>query len=97
MRSDGKKWSEFGWSMGRERMDRRRERARKENDVGFLKPPSNGFIEGVLSSFHEEGKNKRAGYKLIRAVEFGFKLQFSQKNIDSSLKKKSGFIRIYIP
>ena len=75
MRSDGKKWSEFGWSMGRERMDRCRERARKENDVGFLKPPSNGFIEGVLSSFHEEGKKKRAGYKLIRAVEFGFKLQ----------------------
>ena len=49
MRSDGKKWSEFGWSMGRERMDRCRERARKENDVGFLKPHSNGFFEGVLS------------------------------------------------
>ena len=81
-RLDGEKWSELGWStksdmFGREKMGQRKERARMKNEVGFLKLLKRRGI-CIIAGNREK---KRAGYKLIRALEFGFNLQFSHLKV----------------
>ena len=51
-------------------MGQRKERARMKNEVGFLKLLKRRGICIIAG----RRKKKRAGYKLIRALEFGFNL-----------------------